>query len=56
MRAQIGEIARAGMHCVTSCEEALFPYYSHRAAAEKLHDVCVKHSVAAVGTGVNPGS
>ena len=53
--AQMGEIARAGMHCVTSCEEALFPYYSHRVAAEKLHEVCAKHSVAAVGTGVNPG-
>ena len=53
--AQISEIARAGMHCVTSCEEALFPYYKHRTVAEKLHEVCVKHSVAAVGTGVNPG-
>ena len=53
--AQIGEIARAGMHCVTSCEEALFPYHEHRALAEKLNEVCVKHSVAAVGTGVNPG-
>jgi 4-hydroxy-tetrahydrodipicolinate reductase len=53
--AQIGEIARAGMHCVTSCEEALFPYYRHRALAEKLNGLCVKHGVAAVGTGVNPG-
>jgi len=52
---QIGEMAHAGMHCVTSCEEALFPYYRHRALAEKLNEVCVKHSVAAVGTGVNPG-
>jgi hypothetical protein len=53
--AQMGEIARAGMHCVTSCEEALFPYYRHRALAEKLNDLCAKHGVAAVGTGVNPG-
>jgi 4-hydroxy-tetrahydrodipicolinate reductase len=53
--AQMGEIARAGMHCVSSCEEALFPYYRHRALAEKLNEVCVKHSVACVGTGVNPG-
>jgi len=53
--AQIGEIARAGMHCVTSCEEALFPFYRHRALAEKLNDLCARHGVAAVGTGVNPG-
>ena len=52
---QIGEIARAGMHCVTSCEEALFPYYRHPALAKKLNALCVKHGVAAVGTGVNPG-
>lgn len=53
--AQISDIARRGMHCVTSCEEAIFPYYNHPLAAEKLHEVCVKRSVAAVGTGVNPG-
>ncbi len=53
--AQIGEIARAGMHCVTSCEEALFPYYRHRALAAKLNDLCARHGVAVVGTGVNPG-
>ena len=53
--AQIGEIARAGMHCVTSCEEALFPYYRYRALAGKLNGLCVKHGVAVVGTGVNPG-
>jgi 4-hydroxy-tetrahydrodipicolinate reductase len=52
---QIGEIARAGMHCVTSCEEALFPYYRHPALTNKLNGLCVKYGVAAVGTGVNPG-
>jgi len=53
--AQISEIARAGMHCVTSCEEALFPYYRYHATAEKLNGLCVRQGVAAVGTGVNPG-
>jgi len=52
---QITEIVRAGAHCVTSCEEALFPYYRHKTAAEKLHDLCVQKRVAVVGTGVNPG-
>ena len=53
--AQIGEIARAGMHCVTSCEEALYPYYRYRALAEKLNGLCVRYGVAVIGTGVNPG-
>jgi hypothetical protein len=53
--AQIGEIARAGMHCVTSCEEALFPYYRHRVLAGELNELCARHGVAVVGTGVNPG-
>src|ERR1041385_6666861 len=30
------EIVRAGLHCVTSCEEALFPYYRHKVLAGKL--------------------
>jgi 4-hydroxy-tetrahydrodipicolinate reductase len=52
---QLTEIARAGLHCVSSCEEALFPYYRHKPLAEKLDDLCVQKSVAMVGTGVNPG-
>jgi 4-hydroxy-tetrahydrodipicolinate reductase len=52
---QLTEIVRAGLHCVTSCEEALFPYYRHKALAGKLDDLCVQKSVAVVGTGVNPG-
>ncbi|HTS16097.1 MAG TPA: dihydrodipicolinate reductase [Verrucomicrobiae bacterium] len=52
---QITEIVRAGLHCVTSCEEALFPYYRHKLLADKLDDLCVQRSVAVVGTGVNPG-
>jgi len=52
---QLTEIARGGLHCVTSCEEALFPYYRHQAIAGKLDDLCVQRRVAVVGTGVNPG-
>jgi hypothetical protein len=52
---QLTEIARAGLHCVTSCEEAMFPYYRHRELAGKLDDLCIKRSCAIVGTGVNPG-
>jgi hypothetical protein len=52
---QLVEIVRAGLHCVTSCEEAMFPYYRHRALAARLDELCILKSVAVVGTGVNPG-
>src|SRR5208283_4040205 len=52
---QLTEIVRGGLHCVTSCEEALFPYYRHKALAGKLDDLCIQRSAAVVGTGVNPG-
>jgi 4-hydroxy-tetrahydrodipicolinate reductase len=52
---QLTEIVRAGLHCVTSCEEALFPYYRHKVLAGKLDGLCIQKSTAVVGTGVNPG-
>jgi hypothetical protein len=52
---QLTEIVRAGLHCVTSCEEALFPYYRYKALAGKLDDLCIQRAAAVVGTGVNPG-
>jgi 4-hydroxy-tetrahydrodipicolinate reductase len=52
---QLVEIARAGLHCVSSCEEAMFPRYRDPVLAGKLDDLCVQRSVAMVGTGVNPG-
>jgi 4-hydroxy-tetrahydrodipicolinate reductase len=52
---QLTEIVRAGLHCVTSCEEAMFPYYRHKELAGKLDDLCIQRSAAVVGTGVNPG-
>ncbi len=52
---QLTEIVRAGLHCVTSCEEALFPYYRDKELAGKLDDLCIQKAAAVVGTGVNPG-
>jgi 4-hydroxy-tetrahydrodipicolinate reductase len=52
---QLTEIVRAGLHCVTSCEEALFPYYRYKVLAGKLDDLCIQRAAAVVGTGVNPG-
>jgi len=52
---QLTEIARAGLHCVTSCEEAMFPYHGFHELAGKLDDLCIKRTCTVVGTGVNPG-
>lgn len=52
---QLTEIVRAGLHCVTSCEEALFPRYRHKEIADELDDLCIQRRAAVVGTGVNPG-
>jgi 4-hydroxy-tetrahydrodipicolinate reductase len=48
-------IAQAGLHCVTSCEEALFPHYRNPDLADDLNNQCVANSVSILGTGVNPG-
>jgi hypothetical protein len=52
---QLAEIVSAGLSCVTSCEEALFPRYRHAELAEELNNLCVSNSVGVLGTGVNPG-
>src|SRR5580698_8772884 len=52
---QLTEIVRAGLHCVTSCEEARFPYYRYKVMAGELDDLCIRRAAAVVGTGVNPG-
>jgi 4-hydroxy-tetrahydrodipicolinate reductase len=52
---QLAEIVKAGLHCVTSCEEALFPRYRHPQLAVKLDALCRQHQRSVVGTGVNPG-
>jgi 4-hydroxy-tetrahydrodipicolinate reductase len=48
-------IAKADLHCVSSCEEALYPAWRHPDRAGKLHRICVRHGVGLLGTGVNPG-
>jgi 4-hydroxy-tetrahydrodipicolinate reductase len=48
-------IAQSGLHCITSCEEALFPHYRNPDLADDLNNQCVANSVSVLGTGVNPG-
>lgn len=52
---QFTEIGRAGLHCVSSCEEALFPAARHAPLVNRLNQLCQERGVAMLGTGVNPG-
>jgi len=52
---QLAEIVGAGLSCVTSCEEMLFPRYRNPDLAEELNNLCISNSVGVLGTGVNPG-
>lgn len=51
----IKELLTRGISVVSTCEELLYPWLRHRALAEELSGLCVKHGVRLVGTGVNPG-
>ena len=52
---QVVELARAGLHIVSTCEELSFPWKTQPRIAKRLDAICKKHGVACVGTGVNPG-
>jgi 4-hydroxy-tetrahydrodipicolinate reductase len=49
------ELAQAGLHIVSTCEELAFPWRTQPQIAQRINDVCKKHGIACVGTGVNPG-
>lgn len=52
---QLAEIVRNGLHCVSSCEEALMPHYRAPKLAAQLDRLCARHGASVLGTGVNPG-
>ena len=52
---QVVELARAGLHIVSTCEELSFPLTTHAPIAKRIDAVCRRYGVACVGTGVNPG-
>ncbi|MCX7012296.1 MAG: dihydrodipicolinate reductase [Candidatus Sumerlaeota bacterium] len=52
---QIDEAASAGLSIVSTCEELSFPWRTQPTIAARIDQVCRKHRVACVGTGVNPG-
>ncbi|MBL9000076.1 MAG: dihydrodipicolinate reductase [Phycisphaerae bacterium] len=49
------ELLSRGLSIVSTCEELLYPWLRHEAAAKELEALCAKHGGRCVGTGVNPG-
>jgi len=52
---QVIELAKAGLHIVSTCEELSFPWKTQPQIAKRIDEVCRENNVACVGTGVNPG-
>jgi 2,4-diaminopentanoate dehydrogenase len=55
IRSQLVEIIKAGIHVITTCEEAAYPWLQHRDLAGELDDLARAHNVTILGTGINPG-
>lgn len=49
------ELLALGLPVVSTCEELLYPWLRHPAAADELHALCLKTGARVLGTGVNPG-
>lgn len=52
---QVEDVAKSGLHIVSTCEELSFPWQQHPMKAAKIDDICKKNNVSCLGTGVNPG-
>lgn len=53
--AHLEHIVPHGLPVVSTCEELSYPWQTSPEIAEKVDNLCKKHNVAVVGTGVNPG-
>ena len=52
---QAAEIARLGVHVVSTCEEMSYPWDTAPDIARQLDETARAHGVSVLGTGVNPG-
>ena len=52
---QAAEIARLGVHVVSTCEEMSYPWDTFPEVAGQLDETAKAHGVSVLGTGVNPG-
>ena len=51
----VAELAKAGVHIISTCEELLYPWKSQPKVAERIDRLCQTHGVVCLGTGINPG-
>lgn len=52
---QVIELANAGLHVVSTCEELSFPWKTQPQISKRIDEAFRKNNAACVGTGVNPG-
>jgi len=52
---QIEELAVFGLPVISTCEELSYPWNLQPDLSNRLDKLCKKHSIACLGTGVNPG-
>jgi len=52
---QLATIIRAGAHVVSSTEELFYPFQRDPGFCQRIDSLAKQHSVAVIGTGVNPG-
>lgn len=52
---QAAEIAKLGVHVVSTCEEMSYPWDTSPDTARQLDETARENNVAVLGTGVNPG-
>ena len=52
---QVAELAKTGLHIVSTCEELSYPWKIQPDVAKKIDATCREHGIACVGTGINPG-
>lgn len=49
------DLIRHQIHCVTSCEQMIWPWFRHPHLADVIHAEAMRAGVTLIGTGVNPG-
>jgi 4-hydroxy-tetrahydrodipicolinate reductase len=52
---QIEEVAKSGLNIVSTCEELSFPWRKKPKLSKRIDNICRKHKITCLGTGVNPG-
>lgn len=55
IEAQLEAALAGGLHCISTCEELVFPWLRAATAADRLDALAVENDVALLGAGVNPG-